>query len=711
MNPANPSPVRRGHRKRISALRLSSDSTVPTLPEYTSPPWQTPVELPEDAPPEYSDSAEEADADTDSSGDEGHRNIFASNSLSYVPPTPPLTFSPKRHHRRRSSLASRSVSGPYPHRRSQTSPTDPYLDSLLARSVHALELSNALLQSSMSTQTSLSTVLAGDTTTETLLDSHARNISSRLKVSDKLQDSWLDNLDEITRDVEGLLGSNSHDSVNSSVSQSVPNPTTIHERMQKSHLRRPSLDFRRSGPSSTSDSALHYSNHDRKDLVAPPPRALTMYIDHTDDPNAIVLPHTLGLRSASTLPPTPLPTDAVFNIPATPAAASSSSASRSVPNDIISTPSPIASSSRALDLLSNIVRSPSPATTTRKGSRRSSTSSTTTTTTTRPSRKFSISPPPPIFIHRPSSSSNTSSPAGRSRSLTPLRNSSPVRLKQPIAMTPPIEELSASSESSHSDTLHCDKTLESLRNILEKSPHPPPPLLSSRSSSHSNSRTMPRPKLLVPQSVEPVAGTSTATASISRLFTKGRHSSSTRPPSPPRHSSLKQRSTPASPTSANGFGSKGLGDRKGGGGGGTPSPSLSMLSIPDAIVNGLGLGFGTGSSGHSTPKRISFIEPTSSSTSRKSRSSKPSGSTSSKSHSKSKAKGRSKSLNPSSRRSSLENSSDDPGGGWFSTWILGAGLNGRSAGVGTGGLVPDERFGVRPGPVYGGRPGLDDWAI
>ena len=62
---------RRGHhRKRLSALRLSSDSTVTTLPLYTSPPRQRLSELPDipaEQPPAYSDSAEEADEDTDTS--------------------------------------------------------------------------------------------------------------------------------------------------------------------------------------------------------------------------------------------------------------------------------------------------------------------------------------------------------------------------------------------------------------------------------------------------------------------------------------------------------------------------------------------------------------------------------------------------------------------------------------------------------------------
>lgn len=54
--------------------------------------------------------------------------------------------------------------------------------------------------------------------------------------------------------------------------------------------------------------------------------------------------------------------------------------------------------------------------------------------------------------------------------------------------------------------------------------------------------------------VTPSLKASTTTTSISRLFTKGAHSTTTRPPSPPKHSSLKRRSVAPPPlqTDANG---------------------------------------------------------------------------------------------------------------------------------------------------------------
>ena len=69
----NTSPHRRGfqHRKRVSALRLSSDTTL-TLPEYNPVSnWQRQQidgETEDDRPPEY-DSAEEADEESDPDDD------------------------------------------------------------------------------------------------------------------------------------------------------------------------------------------------------------------------------------------------------------------------------------------------------------------------------------------------------------------------------------------------------------------------------------------------------------------------------------------------------------------------------------------------------------------------------------------------------------------------------------------------------------------
>ncbi|KAL4247094.1 hypothetical protein ABKN59_001293 [Abortiporus biennis] len=667
------SPYRRGHRKRISALRLSSDSTVPTLPLYTSPPWQRTVELPEDPsdrPPDYTDSAEEADADTD----DNDSDIEPQNQRVYVPSTPPLSFSPRRLTHRRSQASRSSGSG---RRHTTSSTSDPYLDSLLARSVHALEMSNALLQSSMSTQTQLSHVLSSDSAADESLETHALVLSSRIKANDNVQ-SWMNNLEQISRGVDCLFeegeGSQAGPSREEPISRSLPTNGLV-DRIKQSHLRRPSLEFRRNGNGS-GDSQLQYTNHDRHDLIAPPPRALTMYVDSTDDPSAIILPHTLGLRSTTTLPPTPIPSD--FSFP-----------SRQSECSIASTST--AESKRAVDVLSFYASSVPASTSSFFKSRRSSISTSPCKNT---QTRRTKSPPPPITITGPTPNGRSPN-RSRSRSVTPLRTGSPSKVHRP--MTPPIEELSASSESSASSkSLHVDRTLESLRNILEKQPAPTRP-----TSSTSSKPPLPRPSLLSPPSVAPSSGTSTATASVSRLFTKSRHHASTRPPSPPRHSSLKVRSTPATPTSH------------------SPSPSVSMLSIPDAIVNGLGL-----SSGHSTPKRISFAElPESYSSSRPHSDTSPTRSfRSSKSSKSSKTiKAKSSKRKSSSLKAGDGNGSEDSNGGngWWTGWLLGAagssGASGLSMGASRSGGIGRQDDRLIRSSSWSNRPGfgnsLEDWAV
>ena len=172
---------RKTHRKRGSAFRLSSD----TLPEYPLPSRDHFIHS--DQPPDYPDSAEEADEDTDS-------DLY----LVTLPPPVPQKLSPRRpkrvppsHKRRHSSQLPLS--------------SDPHLDSLLERSVCALEMSNTLLQSSISTQTSLSSVLALDSPPDSTLETRAHNLSSRIRDNWDVQASWADDLQEISKNVEGLF--------------------------------------------------------------------------------------------------------------------------------------------------------------------------------------------------------------------------------------------------------------------------------------------------------------------------------------------------------------------------------------------------------------------------------------------------------------------------------------------------------------------------
>lgn len=613
--------ARRGHRKRISALRLSTDSTVPTLPLYTSPLWQRPVEIlddPSDLPPDYSDSAEEGDADTDSED-----VVYAS------PPPQPLSFSPRR--ARRSQGSSRS-------RRQGSSSNEPYLDSLLARSVHALEMSNALLQSSMSTQSTLNSVLAGGSEADISLEVHARTLSSR--ITDK--STWMEDLDQISKGVEGLFsveegGSSGDGQVEEAVSQSLPassSLSTVADRITRNHLRRPSLDI--------NDATLHFSNHDRSDLVAPPPRALTMYVDSLDDPDTIPIPSTLGIRSSSRLPTTPLPSETSI-MSRRPLLLQGTVSESEVPKralDVLSSYATIRERSTTGSSSNSNSRTASPSSSYRTRPRSGSAStSTTTTVTTRKTRSPLVE---------------------RSRS----PSHSPSRSVRRTWDTPPIIELPSASDSSSSEDMHVDRTLTSLRTILQNNPPPQP-------------KEVPKPSFLKPPTVVPIADTSHATASVSRLFTKPRHSSSTRAPSPPRVSAMKGKSGRSAPP--------------------TPiSPSLSLSSSWISVSDAMGIGSRVGS-GRNTPNRVSFAEL-------------PDNGRDKDTPSSSRIRSRSRSRSRKGKARGDESGSEDGSGKWW-TWLLGpAPASGPAAPT----YVRQEER-VARGSAWGPRPGfagsIEEWGV
>ncbi|EPQ59045.1 hypothetical protein GLOTRDRAFT_113866, partial [Gloeophyllum trabeum ATCC 11539] len=625
----SPSLPRYRHRKRISALRLSSDSVAP-LPAYTSPPahhfWQE--DPPSDRPPDYPDSASEADADTED---------FESDQVYAHPPLSPPPLSPRRYPRRHSSSR---IANP---RRRLTSASDPHLDSLLERSVHALELSNALLQSSMSTQSSLSTLLAPDSPADQSLQARARVLSSR--IGQDVHDVWMEDLEEITKGVDRLFGEHASSDDERSVagpstagdsstlvSSSLPSISSI--RRPGRGRRRPSLDFRNARTESASSDAgqLNYSNHDRRNLVATAPRALTLYVDSTDDPSSILLPSTLGLRaSSSSYFPDTSSSSTDINASAGPTRRSHShslhslSQSRNASSDQLDHQPELSTSSsttKAYDLLSSVA-------------------------------KRNASPP-------------VRSSGSRSRSITPRRHHSPPPLPRP--MTPPIEELSSASTASSTDSQpDVSRTVQTLRKILNEQPKPPaePPVPSKRPS-------------FLPKSAPPAPaiGTSNATASVSRLFTKGTHHSSTRPPSPPKHSSLKQRSAPSTPV--------------------TPAPSLLSINTDSSRS--------ATSSGRSTPKRISFAElPESYGQS------KPGGSESSKYPSKRSRKG------PGVGRKDRDRSDAEGGSGWWTGWLLGASGSYGGAGMSLSVERAEDRAVEAAGRGWGGKARfggpLDEWGI
>lgn len=651
---------RRSHRKRHSALRLSSDTTA-TLPEYTSPIWQRPQGLPDsDKPPDYPESADEADEDTDT--DEVQ--------TVYVPVSSPSPFASPRRARRYPGTAKRRQTG---------SISD--LDTLLQRSVHALEMSNALLQSSMSTQSSLSALLASDNVTDLSLDRSTQTISTRMRGNGDAHEHWMDDLEEITKGVNGLFGegpvSAAANSAESSVSRSLP--TSSMPRMAH-HRRRSSVNFRKAATTETGPH-LHLSSEvDRTELIASAPRALTLYVASTDDPDSILLPSTLGLRTSTSAhnsswqspePPPPL----LSTMPYSGLHATASSP--------VLTDRSLDASTPAYNLLSSFVTHQAPCTPPSKTPstflfrRRSSSSSTNTSTHTE--RGISIAdsqtkraPQSLSDLHRV----NRRGSGSRSRSLTPQRLQSSAVAPRP--MTPPIEELStASSSSASSDHPRTYRSVQCLRKILDEQP----PNVDAKLPVTPERL---KPPAFLPRSPPPAAssGTSTATASISRLLTKPTHHSSTRAPSPPRHSSLKRSSAPATPTL-------------------TPSPCPSPC-VPEFFGAGVARVVGSNpSSGISTPKRISFAElPESYASSR------PEGSSRFK---EKKSRSRNKCKSKTKPKSQVDKARED-NGGWWTGWLLSAGAGSE---LSLSAQRYEERMEDRATRSWGrpGYGGMDDWAV
>ena len=736
------------HSSHRNQIRLSSDITTATLPEYIpSPGWnhfgrssrRTKTELHQevlddtiwDRPPDYPDSAEEADEDTDDTDNHSpqhtHLPISASlsprphhsprNSKRFLPP-PPVT--PTQTHRRRQSSQShllRSSRSQLHHKPRQASErlclrpadppvsdsTDPFLDSLLERSVHALEMSNTLLQSSISTQTSLSTILAGGDTAgssrETMLEARAMNLRSRIQDDCDARAGWADDLEEITRDVEGLFGptpstmteggavSDGKEGVGigvsiqrpslhrrehstaSGMSCSLPAVSTLSSAALSLNHRRPSLDLHEA---TVTMPGLQLARQSRDNLISPPPRPITQYAPSIQLADEIVLPSTIGVRSQP----------CIYQAPQF----ASCSTTSLLPIPSLSTPllppkltdKPLEPSTPAYNMLSSFVnRQTSP------GSSSSSTSFTTSFMTS---------------IRRKSSFSNrrSSSTSPCSRRRIPQHDAASQR-----PMTP-VEESYSSS-----DSCMAKRTVQCLRKILDE--QPPPVARTAALGLPGDGLKAPK---FMPRSPAPLpeASTSNATASISRLFTKGTHSSSTHAPSPPRQSAMKHSrnnssSTPPTPISARRLP---LLVRS------SSSKSASTLNIPDLVSKALNNGAAaasTSTSGRSTPNRhISFAKlPESYASTR------PGGAGASKfkeKHNRKKRKGTTMGAGASS----------DGGLGFGSArWWLGVG-GGGGGNTGLGGLSMslarhEERMEDRITRSWGGRMGvglfsggLDEWA-
>ncbi|KAF8272082.1 hypothetical protein EI94DRAFT_1718960 [Lactarius quietus] len=541
--PTSPSRTR-SHRKRLSITRLSSEST-PALPAYLT------EDLPDDRPPDYPESAHEADADTDSSTPD---SLF------------PLSSPRLRGHRRRHSASP------------ITPPSgDPFLDSLLARSVHALEMSNALLQSSISTHTSLSTVLAVDSpVTESSLEARARDLTSRIRVNSRVHANWMDDLvaisEHITTDTppDALGLSLAHEDATSKSLPTEPSPLRLRARHHRNHS---SSDLRhvKADTDNSVEPQLCLSTWSRSRLISPAPRALTQYVESNADPDAIFLPSTLGLRSSAS---THFPSGVSSPPPPSHLGPAPSSPSHSAVHE---------PSTTAYTLLSSFLARRS--STSSAGSHVSSRSHSERIVKAAETATNSSRTPSTVVPSRPRSPLSSPSRSRAGKCSLPLPPLSPPLVLPTRTLTPPTENpslssLSSASSSSTSSDPHPNPVLsvQALRKILDDQPRPP--------TSHAppDGRAPRRPAFLPRTPLPaPTLGTSTATASVSRLFTKPVHLHSGSSSREPRQSALKGGlRTPQSPGSSNG---------------GLLSPGHST-----------GPGGSTASSARSTPRRISFAE-------------------------------------------------------------------------------------------------------
>ncbi|KAJ7887592.1 hypothetical protein B0H14DRAFT_3430634 [Mycena olivaceomarginata] len=316
---------RRTHRKRISALRLSSDTTN-TLPEYIG--WRDLV-----PPPKYdSEEGADADADDDTDDPDDHADLTVVSRPTYI--SPPV--SPRLQHQQQRRSHRRRVSSPLQQ-------TDVLLDSLLERSVHALELSNALLQSSMSPTTAAIESEAEPepprAASATMAVPVRRSVMPPREHARDAEPAWADDLAAIARDVDELLVSSSLPASVSPVSTRRPQrrpsldraapsgsgstsstaylsprsasptaSTTSYTSRSTSHSHSTSTSHTsHASTGSTSTAGLRIAPAARQRLVAPAPRALTQYVDasldpqhahlHDEEDQHIALPSTIGLRA------------------------------------------------------------------------------------------------------------------------------------------------------------------------------------------------------------------------------------------------------------------------------------------------------------------------------------------------------------------------------------------------------------------------------
>ena len=294
------------------ASPTTTSASFTALPEY-SPKLTSPSSS--DAPPTYTD----VDAE-DEGEDEGDDKAFPLPTTSPRSQRRSLTTTRTNgatdSRRRASSLqgkrrssASRSLNN--------ESNDDLYLDGLLARSVHALELSNALLQSTMSTKTSLASVLHSEDVLDRSLARQQRNISATLCEGQQMQAAWMGEMRDVVEDVEDLFDDGEHPHSMRDEYEYWPRaavttgslPSTSSSPLSSLSPRRPStralLPEHSRTTSTSSGGGLRRGERPR----SPPPRALTQYVsvahskgtttETTAAGDSIYLPSTTGLRAAA----------------------------------------------------------------------------------------------------------------------------------------------------------------------------------------------------------------------------------------------------------------------------------------------------------------------------------------------------------------------------------------------------------------------------
>ncbi|KAG9015561.1 hypothetical protein FRB94_000166 [Tulasnella sp. JGI-2019a] len=215
-------------------------------------------------------------------------------------------------------------------RRSYGGTDEDRLDSLLERSIIALQQSNALMQSSLATHSSLSNILA-DTTFDKSMDAQIQFLCRRY-ASEEQREA---NMDHVLTGVSGLISDHNDWGISNElaleqqddhgITRSLPAENHMHMAL----LSRPSIPLSNPPqlPPSQNQRRLRLSADGRRPR-SPPPRPFTQYVS-IESPNgfaaeatatgdAIYLPSTSGIRSspktAKFSPPTSAPPTPSFVI-------------------------------------------------------------------------------------------------------------------------------------------------------------------------------------------------------------------------------------------------------------------------------------------------------------------------------------------------------------------------------------------------------------